>query len=77
MNQLKPCKSKTSTFFDLDFANDNILSYFLYFNLITELYYLIPIIITQFFNSIAELVIPIEIPTKEATAATEMHAPTV
>ena len=31
--------------------------------------FLIPAVITQIFNPIAELVIPVEIPTKEAKAA--------
>ena len=33
-----------------------------------DLYFLIPAVITQIFTSIAELVIPTEIPTKEAKA---------
>ena len=39
----------------------------------TDLYFLTPVAIAQIFNPIAELVIPIEIPTKEAKAEMEMH----
>ena len=44
-----------------------------FFFLIIDLDFLIPAVITQTFNPIAELVIPIEIPTKEAKAEMEMH----
>ena len=37
------------------------------------LYFLIPAVFTQIFNPIAELVIPIEIPIKEAKAEIETH----
>ena len=45
---------------------------FLFF-LIINLYFLIPAVITQIFNPIAELAIPIGIPTKEAKAEIETH----
>ena len=38
------------------------------FFLFIDLYFLIPAVITQIYTPIAELVIPIEIPTKEAKA---------
>ena len=57
--------------FNLDFANDNILSCFFFYFLIIDLYFLIPAIISQIFNPIAELVIPIGIPTKEVKAERE------
>ena len=57
----------------LDFANDNILSCFFFFFLIIDLYFLIPAVITQIFNPIVELAIPIGIPTKEAKAEMETH----
>ena len=38
-----------------------------------ELHVLIPAVITQIFTSIAEIVIPIEIPIKEAKAEIETH----
>ena len=46
--------------------------YFFFF-LIIDLYFLIPAAIAQIFNPIAELVIPIGIPIKEAKAESEMH----
>ena len=59
--------------FNLDFANNTILSCFLLFFLIIELYFLIPAVIAQIFNPIAELVIPTGIPTKEEKADMETH----
>ena len=38
-----------------------------------ELHVLIPAVITQIFTSIAEIVIPIEIPIKEAKSEIETH----
>ena len=46
---------------------------FLLLFLIIDLYFLIPAVITQIFNKIAELVITIEIPTKEAKTEVETH----
>ena len=59
--------------FNLDFANNTILSCFFFFFLIIDLYFLIPAAIAQFFNPIAELVIPIGIPIKEAKVEIEIH----
>ena len=59
----KALEIKTSMLFNLDFANNTVLSYF--FFLITDLYFLIPAAIAQIFNPIAEPVIPIGIPNKE------------
>ena len=47
--------------------------YVFFFFLIIDLYYLIPAVIAQIFNSVAELVIPIGIPIKEAKAEMETH----
>ena len=44
--------------FNLDFANNAILSCFFFFFLIIDLYFLIPAVIAQIFNPIQELVIP-------------------
>ena len=44
-----------------------------FFFLIINLYYLIPAVIAQIFNPIAELVIPIGMPTKEAKAEIEIY----
>ena len=63
--------------FNLDFANDNILSCFFFFFLIIDLYFLIPAVTTQICNPVAELEIPTGIPTKEAKAEMEMHQLTV
>ena len=56
--------------FHLDFAKNTWL--FLIF-LITDLYFLIPAVITQIFNPVVELVIPIGITTKKAKAEMETH----
>ena len=45
--------------------------------LIIDLYFLIPAVITKIHNPIAELVILIGIPTKEAKAEIETHPVTV
>ena len=47
------------------------------FFLIIDLNYLICVVIAQIFNPIAELLIPIEIPTKEVKPEMEMHTVTV
>ena len=49
--------------FNLDFANNTILSCFLFFFLIIDLHFLITAVITQLLNPTTELVIPIGIPT--------------
>ena len=59
--------------FNLDFANDIILSCLFLFLFCINLYFLIPVVITQFFYPMAELVIPIGIPTKERQAEKETH----
>ena len=63
--------------FNLYFAKNTFLSCFFFFYLIIDLYFLIPAVITQIFNPIAELLIPIGIPTKEAKAEMETHPVTV
>ena len=45
----------------------------LLFFLIIDLHFLIPGVTRQIFNPIAELVIPIGIPTKEAKAEIQIH----
>ena len=70
---IKALEVKTSVLFNLDFANDLILScLFLHF-LFIDLNVLIPAIIIQIFNLIAELVIPIGVPTKESKGEMEIH----
>ena len=52
--------------FNLDFTNYTIVTCCFFFFSIFDLFFLIPVVITQIFNPIAEIVIPIGIPTKEA-----------
>ena len=59
--------------FNLDFANNTILSCVVFFFLVIDLYFLIPAAIAQIFHKIAELVIPTGIPTKEAKIEMETH----
>ena len=56
--------------FNLDFANNTILSCFF---VIIDLYFLIPADIAQIFNPIDKLVISIEIPIKEKKTEIEIH----
>ena len=57
--------NKTSMLFNLDFANNTILSWFFFIFIIIGLYFLVPAVIAQIFNPIAELLIPIGMPIKE------------
>ena len=59
--------------FNLDFVNNTILSCFSFFFLIIDLYFLIPQAIVQIFHSVAELVVPIGKPSKEAKAEIRKH----
>ena len=45
----------------------------LFFFLIIDVYFLIPAVIAQIFNPIAELVIPVQVPIKEAKAEIQIH----
>ena len=54
------------------FDNNTILTCYFFF-LIIDLYFLIPAIIAQVFNPAEELVMSIEIQTKEVTAEIETH----
>ena len=68
---IKAFEIKISITFNLIFAINTILSCFFFFFLIIDLYFLIPAVITQFFNSPAILVISKGMPTKEANAKIE------
>ena len=57
--------NKTSMLFNLDFANNTILSWFFFIFIIIGVYFLVPAVIAQIFNPIAELLIPIGMPIKE------------
>ena len=70
---MKALEIKTSMPFNLEFANNTILSCFFFFLLIIDLYFLILEAIAQIFNPIAEIVIPIRMQTKEAKAEKETH----
>ena len=59
--------------FNLDLANNTVLLFFFFFFLIIYLYLLISAAIAQFLNPIDELVIPVDIPNKEAKAEIEIH----
>ena len=59
--------------FNLDLANNTILSCFFLIFLIIDLHFLIPAVIAQVFNPIADLVIPIGIPSKETKTEIEIH----
>ena len=50
-----------------------MLFYYAFCFVIIDLYFLIPAAIAQIFDPIAELVIPIGIPIKEAKGETEIH----
>ena len=56
--------------FNLDFANNIILSCFFFLFLVIDLKFLVSAVI---FNPIAERVVPIGIPSKEAKAEIEIH----
>ena len=58
--------------FNLDFANNTILSCFFFFFLIIDLHFLIPAAIAQIFSPIAKLVIAIGILSKEAKAESKI-----
>ena len=59
--------------FNSDFANNTILSCFLFFFLITDLYVLIPAFIALIFNPITQLVIHVGTPSKKAKAEIEIR----
>ena len=54
--------------FSLDFHNNTMLSWFFFFFLVIDVYFLIPAAIEQIFNPITELVITVKIPSKEVKA---------
>ena len=58
--------------FNLEFANNTILSCFFFF-LFIDLQFLVPAGTAQIFNPTAELVVPLGIPTNKAKAEMETH----
>ena len=59
--------------FNLDFVDNTVLSCFFFFFLIIDLHFLIPAAITEMFNPIAELIMPIGIPTIKAKTGMETY----
>ena len=59
---------KTSILFNFDLSNKTILSCLFFFSTIIDLYFVIPSVFAQIFNSTVELLIPIEIQIKEGEA---------
>ena len=57
-----------------DFAINTNLARFLFFFLIIDKFFFIPAGIAQIFHPIAELVIPIGIPSKEGKIEIEIHS---
>ena len=60
--------------FNLDFANNTVLSCFFFSFLIIDSYFFIPSAITQIFNRIVEYLKAIEMPIKEAKAEIKIHS---
>ena len=63
--------------FNLDFASNTILSFFLFFFLIIDLYVVILGVIALIFNPNAELLIPIGTTSKKTKAEIEINSVTV
>ena len=74
---IKALEIKTSMLFILNYANNSIFSYLFLFILIIDFYFLIPAFIAQIFNPTAELIIPLQISSKEAKAEIEIYPVTV
>ena len=72
---MKVLEIKTSTIFNLAFA-DNAISLCFFF-VIIHLYFLIPAVIMEVFIVITEFSAPTGIPTKEEKLETETHPVTV
>ena len=71
---IKALEINNFVLFNLDFDNNTILSCFFSFFFIIDLYFLILAAIAQILYPIAELVIPIGIPSKETKAEIEIHS---
>ena len=70
---IKALEIKTVMLFNLYFPNIIILLCFFFFFLLLTYIFFISSVIAQIFNHIAELVIPIRIPSKEAKAEIEIN----
>ena len=71
---IKSLEIKTFILFNLSLAENTILSFFSFFFLIIDLYFLIPVVITQIFNPTAEHVIPAVMPTTAETKPVKIEA---
>ena len=70
---IKALEIETSILFNINLANNTILSYLYFFYLIIDLYFLILAAIAHIFNRIAKLAVLIGIPSKEAKAEIEIY----
>ena len=70
---MKALEIKTFMLFNLDFADTTILSCFFFFFSVIDLSFLIPRVLVQIFNPIAELVTPIRTPSKKAKVEIGIH----
>ena len=59
--------------FHLDFTNNTVFTCYFFFFLNINLQFLIPVVIAQIFNPIAELLIPIGIRIRGEKSEIEMH----
>ena len=60
-------------YFFLVFPNNNILSCFLFFFLVIDLFFLTPAVIAQISNPTSQLALPTGIPTNDSNANIETH----
>ena len=74
---MKDLEIRTSIVFNLSFPNNTILSCFLFFYFMIDLYFLIPAVIAQFLIPTADLLIPTGTPTNEENAEIEIQPVTV
>ena len=74
---MKDLEIRTSIVFNLSFPNNTILSCFLFFYFMIDLYFLIPAVIAQFLIPTADLLIPTGTPTNEENAEIETQPVTV
>ena len=65
---IKAIEIRASIVFNLSFSNNTILSCFFFFFFMIDLYFLIPAMVAQIFNPIAEIVIPTGTQTNDANA---------
>ena len=74
IHQLKPWKLRLLLCLILIFLTLLFYHVFFFYFSIIDLYFVIPEVIAQIFNPIAELIIPTGIPSKEVKAGIEIHS---